>query len=50
MYLVITVVIGFIVGLSCLRKFLPNQKFPQPCSKKKNLLFVWCLKLKINEF
>ena len=26
------------------------QKFPQPCSKKYHHLFVWCLKLKMNEF
>ena len=38
------------VGLSRLRKFLPNQIFPQPCSKKYHHLFVWCLKLKINVF
>ena len=50
MYLVIAVVIGFIVGLSRLRKFLPNQNFAQSCSKKTHLLFVWCLKSKINEF
>ena len=40
----------FKVGLSCLRKFLPNENFPQPRSKKYHHLFVWCLKLRINEF
>ena len=37
-------------GLSRLRKYLPNQNFRQPCSKKYHYLFGWCLKLKTNEF
>ena len=40
----------FEVGLSRLRTFLPNQHFPRLCSKKYHNLFLWCLKLKINEF
>ena len=40
----------FKVGLSLLRKFLPNWNFPQPSLKKYHHLFFWCLKLKINEF
>ena len=38
------------VGLSRLRKLLPNQNFSQPCSRKYYNLFVWWLKLTINEF
>ena len=38
------------VVLLRLRKFLPNENFPQPCLKKYHHFFVWCLKLKINEF
>ena len=32
----------FKVGPSPLRKFLPNQNFPQSCSEKYHFLFVWC--------
>ena len=38
----------FKVGLSRLRKFLPNS--PALFKKKYHCLFVSCLKLKINEF
>ena len=38
------------VNFSRLGKFLPNSNYPQPCSKKYHHSFVWCLKLKINEF
>ena len=49
-YLMSHLVSYFKVGLPRLRKFLSNQNFPQPCSKKYHHLFVWSLKLKINEF
>ena len=38
------------VGLSRLRRFLSNELFFQSCSKIYHHLFVWCLKLKTNEF
>ena len=30
--------------------FCQIKNFPHPCLKKYHHLFVWCLKMKINEF
>ena len=38
------------VKLSRLKTFLPNRNFHHPFSKKCHHLFVWYLKLKVDEF